>query len=80
MEGGRVMNELAKYVYDYALDNYEKSGWSAIVECYEIKDIERRLIEEGAKTKKAALAAFELTVEIWGERMADAKHYKEEAA
>ena len=46
--------DLAKYLYDYAMANYEKSGWSVIVETMELADIEADLIEAGATTKTAA--------------------------
>jgi hypothetical protein len=79
--GGEKMKnaakDLAKYVYDYAMDNYTVSGWSMIVECKTLKEIEEELIEANATTKKAALAAFEVVVDIWGERMADARYYAE---
>lgn len=68
---------LAKYVYAYAMDNYEVSGWSVIVECKTLEEIEEELIEANATTKKAAIAAFEDVVDIWGERMADARYYEE---
>ena len=47
------MTGLAKYVYEYALKNYNKSGWSTVVECYELEEIESVLAEENAKTKKS---------------------------
>ena len=72
------VKDLAKYVYDYAMDNYGKSGWSVIVECKTLEEIEAELIEEKATTKKAAIAVFEDVVDIWGERMADARYYREE--
>ena len=69
--------DLAKYLYDYAMANYEKSGWSVIVETMELADIEAWLTEAGATTKTAAKKAFVDVVDIWGERMADA-NYREE--
>ena len=71
--------DLAKYVYDYAMENYTTSGWSVIVECRTLEEIEATLIEDKATTKKAAIAAFKDVVDIWGERMADADYYRRTA-
>ena len=71
--------DLAKYVSDYAMDNYEVSGWSVIVECYTLEKIEEEIIKDKATTKKAAIAAWKDVVDIWGERMADADYYRRTA-
>lgn len=68
--------DLAKYVADYALKNYE-SGWDYIVECWELNEIEEALIENNATSEKAALAVFEPLVEIFEERRADGTSYME---
>ena len=71
-----MQKELAIYVLDYARQNYNKSGWSVVVECYSLEDIERVITENGAITEKEALDSFEIIVDIWGERLADASYYK----
>jgi len=66
--------DLAEYVADYALKNYE-SGWDYIVECWELNEIEEALIENNATSEKAALAVFKPIVGIFEERRVDAKSY-----
>jgi len=68
--------DLATYIYETALKNYNESwGWSVIVECWSLKEIEAEIVEDGAATKKAAMQIFEPLVEIWNEQRADANSY-----
>ena len=62
--------EIAKYIYDYAVEHYNDGGWNVIVECWTINDIMER-IEDG-QSKEDALKSFESVVDVWAERQSDA--------
>lgn len=62
--------EIAKYIYDYAVEHYNDGGWDVIVECWTINDIMER-IEDG-ESKEDALKSFESVVDVWAERQSDA--------
>jgi predicted RNase H-like HicB family nuclease len=62
--------EIAKYIYDYAVEHYNDGGWDVIVECWTINDIMER-IEDG-QSKEDALKSFESVVDVWAERQSDA--------
>lgn len=62
--------EIAKYIYDYAVEHYNDGGWDVIVECWTLKEIMEH-IEDG-ESKEDALKHFEGVVDAWAERQADA--------
>jgi hypothetical protein len=62
--------EIAKYIYDYAVEHYNDGGWDVIVECWTLDAIANSL--EDDETKEDALKHFEGVVDVWAERQADA--------
>jgi len=59
--------ELAHHVQDHALAHYNEGGWSVLIECYTLAEIESELIEENATTKAQAIACFEEACDVIGE-------------
>lgn len=62
--------EIAKYIYDYAVEHYNDGGWDVIVECWAIKDIMEFIQDDDSK--EDALRNFQNTTDVWSERQADA--------
>lgn len=62
--------EIAKYIYDYAVEHYNDGGWDVIVECWTIKSIMETL--EDDESQEEALEGFKDLVSVWAERQADA--------
>jgi len=60
--------ELIAAVQEYAKANYDVSGWSVIVECYDEQEIAE--VIGRARTLKGALAKFATIVGVVGERIA----------
>ena len=75
--------ELAKYVMDFAKENYNKYGWDFVVECLTLEEIENELSEEGVTTRSGALKfyrnAYDIVAEHRDEMKAFAKSLREEA-
>lgn len=62
--------EIAKYIYDYAVEHYNDGGWDVIVECWTLKEIMEHI--EDDDSKEDALKKFQSTADVWAEREADA--------
>jgi hypothetical protein len=62
--------EIAKYIYDYAVEHYNDGGWDVIVECWTLNQIMEH-IEDG-ESKEDALKHFESVVAVWADQEADA--------
>lgn len=62
--------EIAKYIYDYAVEHYNDGGWDVIVECWSLKEIMDEIQDDDSK--EDALKHFESVVDVWAERQADA--------
>lgn len=62
--------EIAKYIYDYAVEHYNDGGWDVIVECWTLNQIMEH-IEDG-ESKEDALKSFESVAAVWADREADA--------
>lgn len=62
--------EIAKYIYDYAVEHYNDGGWDVIVECWTINDIKNQIMDY--ESKEDALKHFESVVAVWADREADA--------
>ena len=62
--------EIAKYIYDYAVEHYNDGGWDVIVECWSLKEIMNEIQDDDSK--EDALKHFESVVDVWAERQADA--------
>ena len=56
-KGDSVVNQ-ARAVIQHAKDNYNKSGWDVIVECYTEAEVVEALTDEGTKTITKAIALF----------------------
>ena len=69
--------ELIAAVQDYAKKNYDVSGWSVIVECYDEQEIAE--VIGRARTLKGALAKFATIVSVVGDRIAEANFQIREA-
>lgn len=64
--------DLVAAVQAHALDHYEDGGWDVVVECFEAADIAAQI--DGATTLAEALARFEVQVDVWADRQADARN------
>lgn len=62
--------EIAKYIYDYAVEHYNDGGWDVIVECWTLNEIMGRI--EDDESQEEALEGFKDLVSVWAERQADA--------
>lgn len=69
-----TVEQLVAYVKAHALAHYEDGGWDVVVECYTDAAISDVLREEEVTTKDGAIEAFELMVDVWSDRQADARN------
>jgi hypothetical protein len=77
MEVVMTHNELVEALKKYALDHYCDGGWDVIVECYGNAEISEILTEDKCQTLEDAIKSFEPLVDIWADRQADARYYRE---
>jgi hypothetical protein len=65
---------LINAVEKHAHDHYNDGGWDVIVECWDPYMIRDDLTRRGAGTPDEAIRAFEVYVDIYADRQADARN------
>jgi len=69
------MEEIIKFIKQYAQDHYNDGGWDVIVECWSDSDIRYQLNLCKITTKVEALKYFNRLASVWADQQADAKNY-----
>lgn len=71
---GNFMEEIIKFIKQYAQDHYNDGGWDVIVECWGDSDIRDYLNSCKITTQAEALKQFKRVVGVWADQQADAKN------
>jgi len=69
------MEEIIKFIKQYAQDHYSDGGWDVVVECWSDSDIREYLNSCKITTQPEALKQFKRIVDLWADQQADAKNY-----
>ena len=70
-----IMEEIIKFIKQYAQDHYNDGGWDVVVECWSDSDIRQYLNSCKITTQPEALKQFKRIVDVWADQQADAKNY-----
>ena len=69
------MEEIIKFIKQYAQDHYNDGGWDVVVECWSDSDIRNHLNLCKITTEVEALKCFNRLASVWADQQADAKNY-----